>query len=195
MAAESTGMMSESPPRWLQRLLLLFLKGRDRETIFGDLLEEYREERLPRAGPLRANYWYLRQAISLASIQIPGGSVLKQMLILMSLFIMAAGTWLGVMENILKHDGYVARSVIAVCIVIQGLATLLVVLLRGGTVLRIVVTTGGAVMVWLGVSAILKMLRSEHFEGFVLIIGVALVLQGGLAVATLLMPPHRHPAT
>ena len=37
---------------------------------------------------------------------------MKQVLILVPLFLVAAGTWLGVMENILRHDGYAGRSVI-----------------------------------------------------------------------------------
>lgn len=54
-----------NPPLWLERLLLLVLKKRDRETISGDLLEEYREVILPARGSWRANLWYLTQTLSL----------------------------------------------------------------------------------------------------------------------------------
>ena len=57
-------MIPDSPPRWLQRALLHFLNTRDRESISGDLLEEYREQMLPRLGVLASNLWYLRQLIS-----------------------------------------------------------------------------------------------------------------------------------
>lgn len=60
-------MNPQTPPSWLERLLLWLLTSRDRETISGDLLEEYREEQLPRFGRARANYWYARQLISLPS--------------------------------------------------------------------------------------------------------------------------------
>lgn len=56
-----------SPPRWLERLLLLVVKKRERESISGDLLEEYREVILPARGSWRANLWYLKQTLSLIS--------------------------------------------------------------------------------------------------------------------------------
>jgi hypothetical protein len=34
---------SEMPPRWLQRVLRLLLKRRDRDSILGDFFEEYCE--------------------------------------------------------------------------------------------------------------------------------------------------------
>jgi hypothetical protein len=54
-----------SPPRWAEYVLRLVLKPRDRDTISGDLLEEYREVALPTLGPLRANVWYVKQTGSL----------------------------------------------------------------------------------------------------------------------------------
>jgi hypothetical protein len=54
-----------NPPRWLESLLLLLLKRRDRETVSGDLLEEYREVILPTRGASRANLWYLKQVLSM----------------------------------------------------------------------------------------------------------------------------------
>ena len=59
---------SDAPPRWAERLLRLSLRRRDRDTVTGDLLEEYREAILPTRGRLRAQLWYLRHAISL----VPG---------------------------------------------------------------------------------------------------------------------------
>jgi hypothetical protein len=41
------------------------LPPRDRDTVTGDLLEEYREVILPSRGRLRAQLWYLRHALSL----------------------------------------------------------------------------------------------------------------------------------
>jgi hypothetical protein len=56
------------PPRWAERLLQLSLHQRDRDTVTGDLLEEYREVILPARGRVRAQLWYLRHALSL----VPG---------------------------------------------------------------------------------------------------------------------------
>ncbi len=190
MAAGSARMIREAPPRWLQRTLLLFLNPRDHETIFGDLLEEYREEQLPHMGSIRANYWYLRQTMSFASIRILGGPLLKPILILMCLFAVAAGIWLGAMENILKHDGYAGRSVIDACIAIQGVATLLFILLNGRPLFRAIVMAGAVAIVFLGGFAILRILRAQHFEGYILLIGLALILQGVLTLATLLWTRH-----
>ena len=50
-----------NPPHGSERLLRLVLSHRDRETISGDLLEEYREAVLPTLGDTGAAWWYRRQ--------------------------------------------------------------------------------------------------------------------------------------
>jgi hypothetical protein len=57
--------ISGNPPRWAEWLLRVFLDPRDRKTITGDLLEEYREAVLPSRGQYRARLWYVRQVLSL----------------------------------------------------------------------------------------------------------------------------------
>lgn len=59
--------VTDKPPRWAEQVLRVFLKPRDRETIAGDLLEEYREVVIPTRGRVRAQLWYLRQALSLVN--------------------------------------------------------------------------------------------------------------------------------
>jgi len=49
---------------WMEKLLRIFVKVRDRDTITGDLLEEYTEVVLPARGRFRAQIWYLKQAVS-----------------------------------------------------------------------------------------------------------------------------------
>jgi hypothetical protein len=49
---------------WGEMALRLVVRGRDRDTISGDLLEEYREEILPKRGAIRARLWYARQVVS-----------------------------------------------------------------------------------------------------------------------------------
>jgi len=60
-------MTNTNPPRWAALVLNLILKDRDRESIAGDLLEEYREVILPARGPVRGHLWYLAQIVSLMS--------------------------------------------------------------------------------------------------------------------------------
>jgi hypothetical protein len=50
-----------NPPAVAQALLRMLLPAETRETVSGDLLEEYREARIAAVGPLRANLWYWRQ--------------------------------------------------------------------------------------------------------------------------------------
>jgi hypothetical protein len=52
------------PPRWMNRILCALVRQGDDGAIEGDLLEEYNEEVLPRAGRFRANVWYFRQVLS-----------------------------------------------------------------------------------------------------------------------------------
>jgi hypothetical protein len=67
VAAEGAGMMSRepSPPRWADAMLRSLLRPADRESISGDLLEEYRAARRPWLGALRANIWYVRHVLSM----------------------------------------------------------------------------------------------------------------------------------
>jgi hypothetical protein len=48
------------PPRWAESLLRLMLPRENRESVSGDLLEEYRESIVPSLGR-RAGRWYIRQ--------------------------------------------------------------------------------------------------------------------------------------
>ncbi len=52
------------PPVWAESLLRALLPQRSRDTVTGDLLEEYAEVILPARGALRANIWYMRQVAS-----------------------------------------------------------------------------------------------------------------------------------
>jgi hypothetical protein len=167
----------------MDRLLRCSLPARDREAISGDLLEEYREEQLPRFGRVRANLWHLRQSISFFSHRSFGGPPMKTALTWMSVFTVVAGVWLASMENILKHSGYGERMAIAACIATQGLATLLLLLLDGRMAFRALVILGAVGVAILGGSSIKRMLDAPHFEGFVLVIGIALIAQGVLTLA------------
>jgi len=51
---------STRPPEWAEALLRLLLKPEDRESVSGDLLEEYRQTAVPARGK-GADAWYVRQ--------------------------------------------------------------------------------------------------------------------------------------
>src|SRR5205085_11074385 len=53
-----------NPPYWAEWLLRAVLRPGDRESISGDLLEEYREVRRPALGVLRADAWYVKHVLS-----------------------------------------------------------------------------------------------------------------------------------
>jgi len=52
-----------SPPRWAEAMLRSLLRPSDRESIAGDLLDEYREARRPVSGAFPAKAWYLKQVL------------------------------------------------------------------------------------------------------------------------------------
>jgi hypothetical protein len=53
-----------NPPRWAEAMLRSFVRPSDRESISGDLLEEYRAARRPLLGALGANIWYIKHVLS-----------------------------------------------------------------------------------------------------------------------------------
>lgn len=138
--------------------------------------------RLPRLGPLRANLWYSRQLLSFLAVRTFGGTPMRASLTWMCVATTVAGAWLAVMENLLRHPGFVGRSAIAACIVVQGIATVLFLMLHGRSVFRVLVMAGALGITVLGAAAVIRILNAPHFEGFVLLIGAALVVQGLLAL-------------
>jgi len=54
-------MTLERPPEWAEVLLRLSLRHADRESVSGDLLEEYRAGVVPARGKRSADAWYVRQ--------------------------------------------------------------------------------------------------------------------------------------
>ncbi len=179
-------MKRDSPPGWMEYTLRRFLTTRDGECISGDLLEEYRQEQLPRRGLWGADAWYLHQLISFVLIRIAGGLVMKGSLLAVCVFNVAAGTWLGVMEQVLRHSGFGGRSVIAACIVVQAVLTAAVVMWQRYSPMRYAVEIGAVPLIGLGIFALYGIMRAKHFEGFVLIIGAALIVQGLLTFLALL---------
>ena len=53
--------MAPTPPAWADAWLRFLLPARDRETVSGDLMEEYRDAIRPTRSQLAADAWYLGQ--------------------------------------------------------------------------------------------------------------------------------------
>jgi hypothetical protein len=63
MERMKTAHSNAQPPRWAEAVLRSTLKPEDRDSVSGDLLEEYRETIVPALGSA-ANCWYVRQVAS-----------------------------------------------------------------------------------------------------------------------------------
>ena len=79
---------------------------------------------------------------------------------------------------------------IAACVAIPGLATVLFLLLDGRSIFRALVSIGALALAIFGVTAIKRILDAPHFEGFVLIIGLALIVQSVLTLGVILRTRH-----
>jgi hypothetical protein len=99
------------PPKWAEGLLRLLLKPEDRESVSGDLLEEYRQSVLPERGK-GADAWYVRQLgwFLLRACWLPG-VLIGSALVVRYLF-----------DTLVPTQDYVQRStimswaIIAVCL-------------------------------------------------------------------------------
>lgn len=95
------------------------------------------------------------------------------------------GCWLALMECLLQHPGFAARTAVAVLIAAVGLATILVRLLHAGVRGERWLWAAAVALMGLGVFSFLRNARAAHFEGFVFIISIVLVVQGLLMLVTL----------
>lgn len=162
-----------APPRWLERMLWLVLPERSRETVSGDLDEEYREQ-VSKRGKLRASLWYARQVLSFTpgnALQQPAQS---PVLACLCVFTTLSATWLGTVGLLLRRPAYIEGEIIAAMIIGQGVLTLGAFYLR---VLRPISLAGTLAMLWLAGKALHGLLTGAHFEGYVLLIALALVIQ------------------
>jgi len=110
---------------------------------------------------------------------------LRVPLALVCVFTALAGAWLGTMDLLLRHPGYGQREIIAATIVLQALLTLCVLLAGAAGILRIVALGGSAGILYLGIGALISVLRGIHFEGYILLIALALILQATLTILSL----------
>ena len=159
-------------------MLLLLLSEEDRETVVGDLVEE-RRARTDEYGYFRAQLWYAVQILSFMPVAVASRLSQHVTLTLFCLFTTLAGTWLGVMDLRLRHPGYISREGIALMIVLEAILTLCALVVRLPA-LRVLSMTGTAGILWLAGHAFYGLALGEHFEGYILLIALALTIQSAL---------------
>lgn len=182
-------MKSIEDKGWMERLLMLFLAERDRETIPGDLLEE-KAARAAELGPMRANLWYVAQILSFAPRGVVMASAKSSILSVFCIFTVLAGAWLGSMDFLLKHPGYLDREWIALTIVGQGVLTLIA-LYSKTRLLKIMAIIGTFSILWLASKAFYGVTHNPHFEGYIVLIAAALVIQSALTWLSMLQHPKQ----
>jgi hypothetical protein len=178
-------MNDPGPPRWAEFLLERLLVARDRETVAGDLREEYVESIMPRMGSPRADIWYLRQCLSFARRSVSEGGAMGKLLVFTSLVTLTCGCWLALMELMLRHAGFASRTAVALLIAAVCVATLLARMLHLGVRRERWFWPAALALIWFGGSSFMRNARSAHFEGFVFVISLVLVLQGVLMLVVM----------
>jgi hypothetical protein len=176
------------PPAWMEALLRMFLPVADRETIAGDLREEF-HDRAASQSAARATFWYLRQIISFAPHST--GLLLADgpPLLLLCVFTGLCALGLGAMDIRLGHPG--SQIAIAGAILSQAMVTIAALRLRY-KVLRYLAMLGCTTMFWLSGKALVGVLRGNDFEGYILLIALLLAIQSVLTLFTLpWMPASR----
>jgi hypothetical protein len=181
-------MMSErnsGPWRWAEGLLERLLPENMRETIVGDLREEFVEAIEPQRGKMRAQVWYLRQVASFIPWFASEGGAMGKVLITLSAAVLTCACWLAVMESILRHPGYAGRIAEALGIATICATTILVKMLHAGVVVERWLWLGAGTLIVLGAMAFEHNERAAHFEGFVMVMSLLLVAQGVLMLASM----------
>jgi hypothetical protein len=89
------------------------------------------------------------------------------------------------MDILLRHPGWIGQTLIAAMIVFQAFLTLAALRFYLPAGLYAVVAVGSAALLWLAGSALKAALSGADFEGYVLLIALALIAQAVLSGVTL----------
>jgi hypothetical protein len=184
-------MSGKQPPRWLERILLCMLPERDRHTVSGDLLEEFEEQTRVQASQLGATMWYLRQILSFVPAWLGSQAALRPLLLSLCSFTALSGLWLGAMGLRLKHPGYAEGEVISGTIVCQALLTIAALRFRRIPILRHLSGVGCLPLFWLASKALKGIIDGSNFEGYILLIALALAVQAVFTLAMIVAEQKR----
>ena len=185
MAGKNGVNREAGPPRWAEVLLGALLAPHERQTVVGDLREEYAEAILRESNRFSANLWYVSQVASLAPHSISREGGMRTFLLLASVLSGVCGCWLMVMEAILRHPGYPSRIAFDAEIALVPLATAAAILLHAGRRAETWLRPWGSVPICVAVWAFVRNALSPHFEGFVIVVSLAMALQGILMLTSL----------
>jgi uncharacterized membrane protein len=105
---------------------------------------------------------------------------MKKTLLYVSFFTFASACWLTLMEMVLRHPGYLLRVGVSVSIALISLATIFILAANSRVRGERWLWAGAVILIGMGGQAFLHNARAAHFEGFVVLISVALLFQGVL---------------
>ncbi len=191
MALGGIRMNKDRPPHWLERTLLCLLPERDKQTVSGDLLEEFREQLRAHRSRSKTTLWYVLQILSFLPHWLRFQSKLRYFLLLVCGFTGLAGLWLGAMGLRLKHPGYVEGEIISGIILSEALLTIAAVWLRRFPILLQLSAIGCLPLFWLAFKALKGVIEGSNFEGYILLIALALIIQSTSTLAMLIMERKR----
>jgi hypothetical protein len=102
-----------------------------------------------------------------------------------------ASIWLSIMNLVLHHPGYERQAIVFALFLVQSGLTLLLLAERVAWI-RLIVFVGGLGIFYAGWTAVAVQLgrssighaqpQVQHFEGYALLIGLALAVQGGMTI-------------
>jgi hypothetical protein len=90
------------PPRWAELVIGLIVPREQKADVLGDLLEEYRDTKIPVLGTRGANRWYVRQTFDAA----------WRLTAVFCLFTLAVHVWREAIDELVYTDSYFLRSYI-----------------------------------------------------------------------------------
>ena len=117
-------------------------------------------------------------------------AMLKTALAAICLLVVLAVGYLTLSVAILHPPRVNYPASIAVAAVILAQSSMTLAAMWGRTSLRNAVLAGGALLATLGGWMIQQTLATPHFEGYALLLGAMLVVEGSLTVLVFLLPSH-----
>jgi hypothetical protein len=112
---------------------------------------------------------------------------LEKLIVLLASFTTLATIWLAAMSLRLQHPGYQENMWMGCFFAAQSIATLIAFAKPMSTYLRGLTLPGSAILAYMGVSVFIAASRAKgDVEGYVLVIGLAFIVQFALVVLSLL---------
>lgn len=115
--------------------------------------------------------------------------MVKSAFLVMCAFTVIAGAWLAIMESVLKHSGYQSRMAVDLLIGLQGIAAAMACkAFSQSPVFHSLLLLSAIGLAYIGVAALVRLVQQPHFEGFVLVIGIGIIVQAILTTVVTLRP-------